>query len=158
MYTNTLFCIIMKRLRQTVILDLVTSEVIRSQNRLRRSLLARGFKATQATISRDIKDLRLVKRASDGAYQKPAPEAMGSGSETGARRAVEAYVRRLDRVDQLIVLKTEPGQAQPLALAVDRAELADIVGTIAGDDTILVIGRSVHRSRALVRLFEGWAK
>ena len=148
----------MKHFRQAAILDLVTREAIHSQNRLRRRLRARGFDATQATISRDIKDLRLVKRASDGAYQKPGPEAAGSSDETAARRAVEAYVRRVERVEQLIVLKTEAGQAQPLALAVDRADLADIAGTIAGDDTILVIARNALRGRALARLFEGWAK
>ena len=148
----------MKHFRQAAILDLVTREAIDSQDQLRRRLRARGFDATQATISRDIKDLKLVKRASDGAYQKAGPDAAGPSGDTAARRAVEEHLRRVERVEQLIVLKTDPGQAQPLALAVDRADLADVVGTIAGDDTILVIAPNARRGRALARLFEGWAK
>ena len=72
-----------------------------------------GFHATQATISRDIKELRLVKRAADGAYQKPGvPPGGGRGGEEGVRRAVSEYLRRLDQVQQLLVMRTDPGQAQ----------------------------------------------
>ena len=149
----------MKRFRQAAILDLVAREALASQDALRHRLRARGFEATQATISRDIKALRLVKRASDGAYQRPGPEAADHGSrDTRTRRIVAEYLRTVDCVQQLLVLKTEAGQASPLALAIDRAELGEVVGTVAGDDTILVITRTAASARGLARLLERWAK
>lgn len=134
----------MKGYRQSVILEIVDSEAITSQEQLRSRLQSRGIEATQATLSRDIRDLGLIKRAADGAYRRPGfvEPANGGDYEAGFRRAVEEYLRRHESVDQLLVMKTDPGQAQPLAVAIDRARLPEIVGTIAGDDTILVICRS----------------
>ncbi len=153
----------MKRYRQSAILDLVTQESVCSQDELCRRLRVRGFHATQATISRDVKELSLVKRAADGAYQKPGvpPGGRGDasrGAENGVRRAVGEYLRRLDQVQQLLVLRTDPGQAQSLAIAIDRAELPEVVGTVAGDDTILVITRHARAGREVTRLLEGWAR
>ena len=149
----------MKHYRQAAIQDLVLREPIHSQDELRQRLRARGFHATQATISRDIKELRLVKRASDGAYQRPAAYSGGrEGADAAVRRAVGDYLRRVDQVQQLLVLRTDPGQAQPLALAIDRAELPEVLGTVAGDDTILVITRHARAGREVTRLFEGWAR
>ena len=149
----------MKHYRQSAILDLVSREAICSQDNLRHRLRARGFHATQATISRDTKELRLVKRATDGAYHKPGvPPGGDGGAEATVRRAVLEYLRRLDQVQQLIVLRTDPGQAQPLALAIDRAALPEVVGTVAGDDTILVITRHARAGREITRLLEGWAR
>ena len=149
----------MKHYRQAAILDLVTRESVGSQDELRRRLRVKGFNATQATISRDIKELRLVKRAADGSYQKPG-EATGNRAQTDAavRRAVVEYLRSVDQVQQLLVLRTGPGLAQPLALAIDRAQLREVVGTVAGDDTILVITRHARAGREVTRLFEGWAR
>lgn len=149
----------MKHYRQSVILDLVTRESIGSQDELRQRLRAKGFNATQATISRDIKELRLVKRAADGSYQKPG-DAGGNRANTDAavRRAVVDYMRSVDQVQQLLVLRTDAGLAQPLALAIDRAQLREVVGTVAGDDTILVITRHARAGREVKRLFEGWAR
>ncbi len=149
----------MKHYRQSAILDLVAREEIASQDQLRHRLRAKGFNATQATISRDIKELGLVKRAADGAYQKPGVLAESRGAADAAvRRAVADYLRRVDQVQQLIVLRTDPGLAQPLALAIDRAELAEVVGTVGGDDTILVITRHARAGREVKRLLEGWAR
>lgn len=149
----------MKPFRQSVILDVVGREAIHSQEQLRRRLSGRGLDATQATISRDIKELGLVKRAADGAYQRPGVEPIVPlEPEAIVRRAVGQHLRRADRVQQLVVLRTEPGQAQPLALAIDRARLPEVVGTIAGDDTILVIARDQQRARTIVSRFETWAK
>src|SRR6187455_2557908 len=130
----------MKARRQALLLELVDREPLRSQEQLRRRLHQRGFEATQATISRDIKDLGLVKRA--GAYQRPGIETLNPGTALAAlERATAELLRRVDRVQQMVVIRTGPGQAQPLALALDRAQLTETVGTIAGDDTILVIAR-----------------
>ena len=135
-----------------MILDLIESEAITSQELLRERLRSKGVEATQATLSRDIRDLGLVKRAADGAY-RPARAADSDVRESRAsfERAVTDYLRRHEAVEQLVVLKTDPGQAQPLAVAIDRARLPEIVGTIAGDDTILVICRSGDLASALMR-------
>ena len=149
----------MKRYRQAAILDLVTKGPVKSQVELCRKLRDRGFPATQATISRDIKELQLVKSAADGAYQEPgALRGGGDAALEGVQRAVAEYLRGLDQVQQLLVLRTDPGQASPLAVAIDRAALPGVVGTIAGDDTILVITRDERAGREVGRLFEGWAR
>ena len=145
----------MKSARQAAILEVVSREAIHSQEQLRRRLKPHGFQATQATLSRDIKDLGLVKRAADGAYQQAFDETPSPSAATVALdRALAEYLRHADRVQQLIVLRTGTGQAQPLAIAIDRAQLPQIVGTIAGDDTILVVTRDARRARAVARRFE----
>jgi transcriptional regulator of arginine metabolism len=149
----------MKTYRQSAILELVSRQVVRSQATLRQQLAARGITATQATISRDIKDLGLVKRAVDGAYQRVQTE-IPSTAVTGdrVRRAIVEYLCRVDRVQQLLVLKTDPGQAQPLAFALDQAAWPELVGTVAGDDTILAVMRTERSARSLERRLERWAK
>ncbi len=149
----------MKRYRQSAIIELVAHQAIRSQDDLGQRLRSRGFHATQATISRDIKELQLVKRAVDGAYERPGAAAGGrERADVVVRRAIGEYLQRVDQVQQLLVLRTDPGQAQPLALAIDRAELPEVVGTVAGDDTILLITRHARAGREMTRLFEGWAR
>jgi len=132
----------MKAGRQTAILEIIESQSISSQEQLRGVLKARGIEATQATLSRDIRDLGLVKRSADGAYRRPEAADEPSDYLEEFETAVADYLRRHDRVDQLIVLKTDPGYSQPLAEAIDRARLPQTVGTIAGENTILVICRS----------------
>jgi transcriptional regulator of arginine metabolism len=147
----------MKALRQGAILEIVDREAITSQEQLRERLRGRGIEATQATLSRDIRDLGLIKRAADGAYRRSGAEPRPSSDpQAEFRTAVDDYLRRYDVVEQLIVLKTDTGQAQPLAVAIDRAGLAEIVGTIAGDDTILVICRSAPDAAGLSKRLEEW--
>ena len=145
----------MKARRQGMILELIDREPLHSQEALRRRLRQRGFEATQATISRDITELGLVKRAGDGAYRRPGDLAASPPTVMNAldRMAAE-FLRSVDRVQQLVVLRTGPGQAQPLALAIDRAQFPDAIGTIAGDDTILLIARDQRRAAALVKQLE----
>lgn len=148
----------MKSRRQGAILDLIDGEPLHSQEELRRRLRAAGFEATQATISRDIKALGLVKRAGDGAYQRQGVEATSPATAlTALERATSEFVRRVDRVQQLVVVRTGAGQAQALAGAIDRARLPEMVGTIAGDDTILVIARDERRAAAFVRRLGAYA-
>ena len=145
----------MKARRQSIILELVDRDPLHSQEQLRRRLRRRGFDATQATISRDIKELGLVKRAGDGAYQRPGADTPNPETTLAAlERAAAEFLRRVDRVQQLVVIRTGAGQAQPLALAIDRAQLPGAVGTIAGDDTILVIARDRRKAADLARRFE----
>ena len=149
----------MKAYRQSAILDVVSQQDVHSQDAVRQHLAAQGITATQATISRDIKELGLLKRASDGAYQA-GQDVVRSETATGdrVRRAVLDCLRRADRVQQLLVLKTDPGHAQSLALAVDEAGWSEVVGTVAGDDTVLVITRNERQATAVQRRVEHWAK
>jgi transcriptional regulator of arginine metabolism len=148
----------MKARRQTALLEIVDRELLHSQEQLRKRLHQRGFEATQATISRDIKDLGLVKRGGDGAYQRPGVETPNPVSALAAlERATFEFLRRVERVQQLVVIRTGVGQAQPLALALDRAQLQETVGTIAGDDTILVVARGARGAAALVKRLKDYS-
>lgn len=148
----------MKAYRQALILEVIDREAVTSQEGLRSRLLERGVVTTQATLSRDIRDLRLIKQAPDGAYRRPdvAPASNGSGSESTVAQAVADYLRRYEVVAQMLVLKTDAGQAQPLAIELDRGQLTDIVGTIAGDDTILVICRTPEAAHGFGQRLTGW--
>lgn len=150
----------MKSFRQAAILELVESDPISSQEILRQRLRQRGLVATQATLSRDIKELGLVKRSADGAYQKQPADGpwRAGGAEVQLRRSVGEFLRRVDQVQQFIVLRTDPGQASVLAIAIDRSQLPEVVGTIAGDDTILVIARDARRAAAFARRIDGIAR
>ena len=147
-------CIVMKARRQAAILDIVQREPIRSQEQLRRRVKGEGFDVTQATLSRDIREIGLVKGGADGAYQAPAQAASPANAVPVLQRALAEYLARVDRVQQLVLLRTGPGQAQLLGVALDRARLSEVVGTIAGDDTILVIAHDARRARALVHRLE----
>jgi transcriptional regulator of arginine metabolism len=136
-----------KTRRQTLILELVDHEVITSQDLLQRRLKARGVSATQ--------ELGLVKRAGDGAYGRAGQE--GASPETMMAQLQRVVVRSLSRtaqVEQLVVLRTPPGEAQHLALAIDRADFPDVAGTIAGDDTVLVIARGPKQAAAFLERLE----
>jgi transcriptional regulator of arginine metabolism len=144
-----------KTRRQTLILELVDHEQVTSQEQLQRRLRTRGVHATQATISRDLKDLGLVKRAGDGAYGRPGQDS--PNLETALAQLQRVVVRSLSRtarVDQLVVLRTPPGEAQHLALAIDRASFPEVVGTIAGDDTVLVIAAGHKEAAAFLEQLE----
>ena len=139
----------MKAWRQSQVLDLVDREAVSSQESLRRKLKDRGIEATQATLSRDLKELGLVKRAGDGAYTRPGHERGSPSVNEQLRKAASTLVRGLERVEPLLIIRTDPGQAQPLAILFDRSQLAELAGTVAGDDTILLVCRGVDAARAL---------
>jgi transcriptional regulator of arginine metabolism len=141
----------MKSWRQSQILEVIDHGPVASQETLRQRLRDRGIDATQATISRDLKDLGLVKRAGDGAYVRPGSADRASGAAVGEQlqRAVSSLVRGLERVDPLIVVRTDRGQAQGLAEWIDRAQLREVAGTIAGDDTILLVCRGASGAAAI---------
>ena len=147
----------MKSRRQQIILDVIAREPVRSQEQLRRSIRAAGFDVTQATLSRDIRELGLVKGGPDGAYRAPGEVAPnGRGAETALQRAVGEYLVRIDRVQQLVLLRTGLGRAQALCVALDEARLPEVVGTVAGEDTVLAIARDARRAQALVKRLEGF--
>jgi transcriptional regulator of arginine metabolism len=148
----------MKSWRQSQILEVVDREAVSSQEGLRQKLKDRGIDATQATLSRDLKELGLVKRAGDGAYTRPGHERAGQAVGEQLRKAVSSLVRTLERVDSLIVVRTDRGQAQGLAEWIDRAQLAEVAGTIAGDDTILLVCRGPEQATAVEARFTSMVK
>jgi transcriptional regulator of arginine metabolism len=149
----------MKTRRQSVILDVIQRQPVRNQEQLRRLVRAAGFDVTQATLSRDIREMGLVKGGAEAAYQSPgAARSNGHTAKLLLNRAVAEYLTRVDRVQQLVLLRTGPGQAQLLGVALDGARLPEVLGTIAGDDTILAIAPDVRRARALVKWLEGLSK
>lgn len=139
----------MKAWRQSQIVDVIDHEPVVSQEMLRQRLHERGIDATQATISRDLKELGLVKRAGDGAYVRPGAERSNPAAGEHLQRAVSSLLRGYERVDPLLVLRTDRGQAQGLAEWIDRAQLVEVAGTIAGDDTILLVCRGVDAAAAV---------
>jgi len=142
----------MKARRQSAILDVVEHEAVRSQEQLRHLLSSRGFDVTQATLSRDIKELGLLKRSSDGAYQPSGEDSTSPASALDTlSRALSEYLVNIEPVQQLVVLKTGAGQSQLLGLAIDRSRLPEVAGTLAGDDTILIIARDPKSAQAVVK-------
>lgn len=134
--------------RQARIVELIRRRAVRSQGELLRLLEASGIETTQATLSRDLDELGAVKlRGADGgtpAYVIPEDGSPVRGVEGGTSRLSRLLGELLVSADasgNLAVLRTPPGAAHYLASALDRAALRDVVGTIAGDDTVLVVAR-----------------
>lgn len=125
-----------KSYRHGQILKLIAGEPVANQNQLRRRLVEQGLRVTQATLSRDIRELGLVKTAKG--YQ-PLTAATAPTSLPALARGLREFLRDVLPAQNLLVLKTPPGGAQPLAAAVDRERWPEVLGTIAGDDTVLLI-------------------
>lgn len=140
----------MKPQRHAVILTLVRSGKVASQAQLRELLKAEGFEVTQATLSRDIRELGLAKLAAPdgGSHYAPPPEG-GAAIRPHLNQVLPTLLVSLDGVGPLLVMKTPAGGAQALGLALDAAGWAEIIGTIAGDDAVLVIARSERARRAV---------
>lgn len=122
-----------KSFRQGQILKIIRGKGIYTQEELARELSELGIQATQVTLSRDMRELALVKTP-EGYRQLPAE----TGGPTLAGVA-EEYLQDIRIAQNLVVLRTSPGNANTLAITIDREELQEVVGTIAGDDTVLVI-------------------
>jgi transcriptional regulator of arginine metabolism len=149
----------MKARRQAAILDAIRQQPVRSQEQLRRRIRASGFDVTQATLSRDIREMGLVKGGADGAYQPPlAAQPNGSIAGSMLQRALAEQLLRVDRVQQLVLLRTNLGHAQSVCAALDSVRLPDIVGTLAGEDTILIIAADAKRAKAVVKAIEEMAQ
>lgn len=129
-----------KQARHGAIMELVREHRVASQDELRDLLLRRGFEVTQATVSRDVRELRLVKTPEPGGSARYT--APGSDDPTPAlQRLLPTLFRSAEGAGQLLVVRTVTGGAQAVALAVDGEEWPEVLGTLAGDDTILVICR-----------------
>ena len=144
-----------KRDRHRAILELVAAHAVGSQEELRRLLADRGWEVTQSTLSRDLHELRLARvPTADGVRYAPTD---GRAEPDQGRTAFATLLPQLfalvDGVGELVVLHTVPGGAQPIAVALDSARWPDVLGTIGGDDTILIVCRSAAaRERVIVRI------
>ena len=142
-----------KRERQATIRELIVARPVSSQEELRRLLLQRGWDVTQSTLSRDLREMRVARVPdADGARYSVTD----SGEDTG-RPGLETLLPplfvRVDGVGELAVVRTIPGGAQSVAVILDSENWPDVLGTIAGDDTILIVCRSsVARERLVRRL------
>ncbi len=132
---------VMKQLRQRAIRDLLAERAVRTQQELATALRERGFRATQATISRDVAELGLLKANQDGIATYVVPARVTEAESTGEER-LRALLHDLPveirEAGLMLVLKTLPGSAHPIAAALDRTRWPEVVGSIAGDDTVFV--------------------
>lgn len=132
--------------RQELILSLISERPIRNQRELAEALAASGMSVTQSTLSRELKTLGIAKGPDGrGGYRYLASGA----THDGELSRLIAFVSSIERAGNLIVVKTPPGAAQGVARVIDQSDWKELMGTIAGDDTILLIGRSPATSREL---------
>ena len=140
-----------KHQRQQALVRLVSQQKLATQQDLVRVLKSAGFDATQATVSRDIVELGLVKVARDGAHAYAAPSAVASGGGTERlRRFCEDYPVEGRLAGNLVVLRSPPGTANAMAIALDTSEMPELIGTVAGDDTVFVATSTERHARTLL--------
>lgn len=159
-----------KTLRRQRIRELLADNQVFSQEQLQELLRTRGADATQATLSRDLRELGVWK-GPEG-YRLPSEGASVDGAvlieSLPARNGTKSHIRELERIlprvllsaemgGNLVVLHTQPAHANPLAIEIDRAQLADVLGTIAGDDTVFVATRGNSQARRVLKLFRTMA-
>ena len=138
--------------RQKALLDVIARQAVATQSELKELLKARGIEADQATLSRDIRELGLIKASDDGAHYRYAPvEAVAPPAHMKASTTLARLVRKVDFSGNLLVIKTDPGEASPIGLALDRMGWSEVVGTVAGDDTLLVVVKQGFPARKLAK-------
>ena len=140
----------MKSGRHAKILEIISEYPVETQDEIIIRLREAGYKATQATISRDIKDLRLVKTlGNDGKYRYTPAQNRNADLRSSFAQLFSNSVTTVDSAQNLVVIKTLSGMANAVCAAMDSTENAAIIGTIAGDDTIFVACRSTENAAEL---------
>lgn len=145
-----------KTFRHGQILRLITGARIANQEELRQQLAQQRLRVTQATLSRDLQELKLVKTPEGYKYAPALPEE--PAPLPPLTRALSEFLLDIRPAENLLVLKTPPSGAQPLAAAVDGAKFPEIAGTIAGDDTVLIITPNKKSCEALQKKIEAFVK
>ena len=142
----------MKLDRQNAIMEIITKQDIETQNQLLEALAARGVKSTQATLSRDIRDMRLIKELGPNGNYRYVTAASQDSTDLDARlkKIFKECVLSYDLAQNILVIKTLPGLAQAAASRLDGMDISGLVGTIAGDDTAFL---ALKDSDAAVRLY-----
>lgn len=146
--------------RRLRIVEILERHPVRSQAELKEHLSADGIEVTQATLSRDLDELRAVKVAGpggelvyavpgEGGDSTPRPPDLDAARGTKLARIAEELIITVDHSGNLVVLRTPPGAAQYLASAIDHTILTEVIGTVAGDDTVLLVTRAVNGGAAV---------
>jgi transcriptional regulator of arginine metabolism len=146
--------------RQKIIADLIRNQPVASQEDVTARLAAKGFAVTQATVSRDLDQLGAVKVKRGGVLSYALPDQLGDSDWAAARlqRILAEWVQSVEAAGNLIVLRTPPGSAHLVALAIDQARLPEIAGTIAGDDTLFLAARDSAAAAALADRFQSLSR
>lgn len=146
----------MKSQRQSKILELIAQKDIETQEQLLVALQKSGFHSTQATISRDIKELRIVKELSAaGTYRYTVQQSESANFFSRLNNIFHQCVIKLDYAQNIVVIKTMPGLASAACSAVDSMEISYVVGSIAGDDTGLIVMRDTEYAREFCEELRG---
>ncbi len=143
-----------KKQRHNAIISIINENSVETQGQLTQHLLAEGYDVTQATVSRDIKELHLIKLADiNGKYCYALPDKDNDASIRSRYNAVLTHAMiTVQNAMNMVIVKTIPGSAQGCAMAIETLELNDIVGILAGDDTVFIATNSVDEAEALVKL------
>lgn len=144
----------MKLRRHEAIIDLVNNQDINTQEELMENLQKQGFKVTQATVSRDIKELRIFKAlGKDGKYCYSTGGRNALDKTSGFESLFASSVEEVDSAENIVVIKTMTGMAQAVCMSLDNIDFENIVGTIAGDDTIFVLCRNLKATEEMLNKF-----
>ncbi len=148
-----------RAVRHARIVELIRTRTVRSQTELADLLAGDGVQVTQATLSRDLEELGAVKVSGSYLIPEDGKRPLREAEQGPARllRLLRELLTGVDASGNIAVLRTPPGAAQFLASALDRSGLTDVVGTIAGDDTILVVARDATGGRDLADKLMGWS-
>lgn len=145
----------LKERRRRAIADLIRSNVLANQEELGECLAAQGFSVTQATISRDLEQIGAVKVRRNGQLSYSLPGEVRAGPNPRLAAVFRDWVRSIEPVANLVVIKTPPGSAHLVGVVLDQSELPEIAGTICGDDTIFIACRSAREAEALSSKLRG---
>ena len=145
----------MKQKRQIAILDIIKNEEISTQEELTEKLVKAGFKVTQATVSRDIKELKLIKVHSDtkgNKYSRVSNEISKSNTQSNAKLStiISEALTNIDYANNIVIVRTIQGMAQGVAFAIENLHYDGMMGTIAGDDTIMIVTKTEENAKNLV--------
>ena len=140
--------------RQQTILRLIGEHAIASQEDLKQRMVENGWGVTQATLSRDLRDLGIVRAPTEDGARYVRPEMLGDEAKVSLESLLPQWFSRIDGVSELIVLHTLPSGAQPIAEAIDYEEWPEILGTLAGENTVLIICRSLEARSTVVERIE----
>lgn len=144
----------MKLRRHEAIIDLVNNQDINTQEEIMENLQKQGFKVTQATVSRDIKELRIFKAlGKDGKYRYSTGGRNALDKTSGFESLFASSVEEVDSAENIVVIKTMTGMAQAVCMSLDNIDFENIVGTIAGDDTIFVLCKNLKATEEMLNKF-----
>ena len=149
----------MKNYRQAKIKAIIEAKVIETQEDLAAALREQNIEVTQATVSRDIKELQLIKIPYDNGKYRYAypPEAQQLHSESKMQRLFRDVVKKIEFSENIVVIKTQPGAGSSVAFSIDNAQWPEIIGTVAGDDTVMVVARQKQLAEGIKQKLEAMA-